>query len=107
MKFCMVIAGNSEFYANAVKAADKLGYVETGMQTGMHCYGAGNGDKVNIAIIDMEASRTKDVVEQLEELSKDRQLMLLGPTPEDTARMKEMLGDFPRRVAIMPFSSVA
>lgn len=104
MKYCMVVAGDSDFYTGACGATDKLGYMPLSIESGFHSYSAAEGDEVHIAIIDIETLRPAEIIERLQSLENDRRLMLFCPTPEDAERLKEICSSLSGPAAIIPFS---
>ena len=106
MKYCMVVAGDSDFYTGACGATDRLGYMPQSIESGFHSYSAGDGDSVHIAIIDIETLRPAEIVERLQSLEADRRLMFFCPTPQDAERLKEICGSLSGPAAIIPFSGL-
>jgi len=92
MKFCMILAGDKAFSDNACRASDKLGYTQLDIEDGFRSYNAGDHDSVNIAVIDMETMAPARIVEKLNALGKERQLMPFCMSPEDSARLKSLMG---------------
>lgn len=92
MKFCMILAGNKAFSDSACRASDKLGYAPLDAEEGFRSYDAGDHDSVNIAVIDMETMQPERIAEKLHVLGKDRRLMPFCMSPEDSARLKSLMG---------------
>jgi hypothetical protein len=105
MKYCMVVAGDSDFYTGACGATDRLGYMPLSIESGFHSYSAGEGDDVQVAVIDIESLRTAEIVERLHSLENDRRLMLLCPTREDAERLRQICSSLSGPAAIIPFSN--
>ncbi len=103
-KYCMVVAGDSDFYTGACGASDRLGYMPLSIESGFHSYDADNGDDLHVAVIDMETLRPAEIAERLQTLGSDRRLMLFCPTPEDAERLKEICSSLPIPAPIIPFS---
>jgi len=106
MKYCMVIAGDSDFYTGACGATNRLGYMPQSIESGFHSYSADDGDSVRIAIIDIETLRPAEILERLQSLETDRRLMLFYRTPDDADRLKEICSSLSGPAAIMPFGGL-
>lgn len=92
MKFCMILAGDKAFSNDACRASGRLGYTPLDAEEGFHTFNAGDHDSVNIAVLDMETMQPARIVEKLHTIGKDRRLMPFCMSPEDSARLKSLMG---------------
>jgi hypothetical protein len=104
MKFCMILAGDKDFSTNACRASDRLGYTPLDAEEGFHTFNAGDHDSVNIAVIDMETMRPARIINKLHAIGRDHKLMPFCMSPEDSARLKCLMGS--ELPCIIPFNQL-
>lgn len=92
MRFCMILAGDKNFSESACLASGNLGYTPLDAELGFHTFNAGDHDAVNIAVIDMQTMQPARIAEKLHAIGKDRKLMTFCMSPEDSERLKSLMG---------------